>query len=1046
MSPPSLQTPLSKLLGIQYPIILAGMARTSGGPLAAALSNAGGLGVIGGLGYTPEQLQSIIDDLKSNLRDKNLPFGVDLALPQVGGSARKTNHDYTHGHLDELIEVTIKNGAKLFVSAVGVPPARTIKRLHEAGILIMNMVGHPKHAKKALDAGVDIVCAQGGEGGGHTGDIANSILIPAVVDVARKYKSPLTGEPAMVVAAGGIYNGRSLASSLMQGAQGVWVGTRFVASTEAGCSQMHKENVVTADFTDTGRTLVISGRPLRVRYNDYIKDWHEREDEIKKLTDAGIVPLAKDMDDGKDVDIPFLMGQVAGVIGDIKPAKEIVDDMVQEAVEMLRLGQTFIAGPSSKLEFAATDLKTVGNYTLGRLIGKGSFGKVYLASHKLSNGSRVVLKSAKKDDSNLAREIHHHRQFIHPHIARLYEVIVTEELVWLVLEYCPGDELYNYLLAKGALEPAKVQRIFTQLVGAVTYVHNKSCVHRDLKLENILLDKHENVKLVDFGFTREYEGKSNYLQTWCGTICYSAPEMLKGEKYAGEKVDVWSLGIILYALLVGELPFDDDDEIVTKTRILKEEPKYPENFPQQARELCQLLLSKRPILRPTLADILQNPWLSEHAPRQQEILKLQQPAPFSTELEKEVLHRMRAAGVDIDMVIENVLAQRCDSLAGWWALLRRLSAASSRLDKLAPTIREMDEEGLHSPSTPKSRGRTMNRSSLHGAPELPRLPEIGTSPTLTIDDKPLPPIDTHRGRKSHSTSRPPVPGKDIDRRRSRSSMLQVVSSNPDLLSPNGFVPKRRRKQPFINHLLSLRNWIKETSKRARSPGSKASGGHSPKFTESRSPDSKRRQNTTNRSSIATTPRTPQTHMAPRPRGSTHGSGSMRRLSASPAPLTPRSSYRRSSGGLRGRKSTSSSVSSIRSMPHHHHTHSKASSISSASLASPAGSVSGSHKPSKSPHNSIKVLPATPTSSSFPSNIRLVRSGFPPGLNESSAAFGNGNSIPPQSPGLVFAKRKRTPFKGPMINTSGNPPGKGEFIEEETVAPPMTPPKDKGVAL
>jgi serine/threonine protein kinase len=218
--------------------------------------------------------------------------------------------------------------------------------------------------------------------------------------------------------------------------------------------------------------------------------------------------------------------------------------------------------------------------------------------------------------------------------------------------------------------------------------------------------------------------------------------MLKGEKYAGEKVDVWSLGIILYALLVGELPFDDDDEMVTKAKILKEEPKYPDNFPPQAKELCQSLLAKRPILRPTLADILQNPWLSEHAPRQQETLKLQQPAPFSTELEKEVLHRMRAAGVDIDMVIENVLAQRCDALAGWWALLlekeerkakrrerkrkereaeakslRRLSAASSRLDKLAPTIRETDEEGLHSPTameTPKSRGRSVNRRSLHG--------------------------------------------------------------------------------------------------------------------------------------------------------------------------------------------------------------------------------------------------------------------------------------------------------------------------------------------
>jgi serine/threonine protein kinase len=393
-------------------------------------------------------------------------------------------------------------------------------------------------------------------------------------------------------------------------------------------------------------------------------------------------------------------------------------------------------------EFSSGELRTVGNYALGRLIGKGSFGKVYLATHKLTNGSKVVLKSAKKDDANLAREIHHHRQFLHPHIARLYEVIVTESLVWLVLEYCPGDELYNYLLDKGALEPAKVQKIFTQLVGAVSYVHNKSCVHRDLKLENILLDKYENVKLVDFGFTREYEGKSNYLQTWCGTICYSAPEMLKGEKYAGEKVDVWSLGIILFALLAGELPFDDDDETVTKTRILKEDPKYPDNFPPQAKELCQLLLSKRPLLRPTLADILQNPWLAEHAPRQQEILKLQQPAPFTTDLEKEVLQRMRSAGVDIDMVIENVLAQRCDSLAGWWALLlekeerkakrrerrrrekeaeakslRRLSAASSRLDKLAPTIKETDEEGLHSPllgDPPKSRGRALKRlSSAH---------------------------------------------------------------------------------------------------------------------------------------------------------------------------------------------------------------------------------------------------------------------------------------------------------------------------------------------
>jgi NAD(P)H-dependent flavin oxidoreductase YrpB (nitropropane dioxygenase family) len=350
MARPTLRTPLCDLLGIEYPILLAGMARTSSGPLAAAVSNAGGLGVIGGLGYTPKQMRDIIHEIKANLADKDLPFGVDLALPQVGGSARKTNHDYTHGQLDELISVVIEEKAKLFVSAVGVPPERVIKRLHEAGIFVMNMVGHPKHAHKALKAGVDIVCAQGGEGGGHTGNIATSILIPSVVDVARQYKSPLTGKTALVVAAGGVSNGRSLAAMLSYGAVGVWVGTRFVASKEAGCSQMHKESVVSAAFEDTVRTLVVSGRPLRVRMNDYIKSWEvDRPDEVRRLCDSGVVPLQKDMDDDKDVDVPFLMGQVAGIIDKIQPAKEIMEEMVAECVEVLRNQQTYIGGRSSRL-------------------------------------------------------------------------------------------------------------------------------------------------------------------------------------------------------------------------------------------------------------------------------------------------------------------------------------------------------------------------------------------------------------------------------------------------------------------------------------------------------------------------------------------------------------------------------------------------------------------------------------------------------------------------------------------------------------------------
>jgi NAD(P)H-dependent flavin oxidoreductase YrpB (nitropropane dioxygenase family) len=319
------------------------MARASGAPLAAAVSNAGGLGCIGGLGYTPAQLSEMLTELKSLLRDPNLPFGVDLALPQVGGSARKTNHDYTHGQLDELIEVVISHGAKLFISAVGVPPERTIRRLHEAGILVMNMVGAPKHAEKALALGVDIVCAQGGEGGGHTGDVPFAVLIPAVVDIVKKYKSPMTGQIPLVVAAGGVNDGRSLAASLMLGASGVWVGTRFVASEESGASQQHKEAVVSAGFDDTVRTLVVSGRPLRVLPNDYIRKWEERPDRISRLTQQGIVPMMHDIDEGQeDVDMPFLMGQVCAIVKDIKPARVIVEEMVQEAIDMLKKGHTYI--------------------------------------------------------------------------------------------------------------------------------------------------------------------------------------------------------------------------------------------------------------------------------------------------------------------------------------------------------------------------------------------------------------------------------------------------------------------------------------------------------------------------------------------------------------------------------------------------------------------------------------------------------------------------------------------------------------------------------
>ncbi|KAK4228137.1 Serine/threonine-protein kinase ppk16 [Podospora fimiseda] len=786
-------------------------------------------------------------------------------------------------------------------------------------------------------------------------------------------------------------------------------------------------------------------------------------------------------------------------------------------------------------EFSNKDLKSVGNYTLGRLIGKGSFGKVYLATHKLTNGSKVVLKSANKDDSNLAREIHHHRQFVHPHIARLYEVIVTESLVWLVLEYCPGDELYNYLLKHGKLPVDKVQKTFTQLVGAVCYVHQQNCVHRDLKLENILLDKNENVKLCDFGFTREYEGKANYLQTFCGTICYSAPEMLKGEKYAGEKVDVWSLGVILYALLCGELPFDDDDDNVTRTKILTQEPKYPDHIPPDALSLLKLLLSKRPLLRPTMPDILAHPFLAEHAPAQQEILKTERPAPFTTPLEKDTLHRMKSAGVDIDSVVDSVLSQRCDALGGWWTLLiekeikkaarrerkrrereaenrqsRRFSQASSRLNALA-TVEESQFVKLGEPPLPRTRGRSENRrSAQYSYPGLMIPASFGGNGNISLSPDGAPPTpidkDSIRSVSSSRHRRPLPPPKEgvLRSARSRGSTLHLVTTSDALDAVNsggsavqsGGVEKKVKRRPSRAILATWKNWthwlFEHTGGRHRGGNKNANDSGS---TSQSTPNLLSKQGSTkdgqggkSKDGSQPSPR-PQTSKYPAsgtnggvgggvqtaslPKGvvangysrsgtttSGHnpsGSGgpisptlhspvprmpSYKRQSLSPSPLTPRSTVRRSSGppvgfgGLRGRKSTSSSVSSVRSMhhpSHHQHSHSKASSTSSNNSVSTSVSKTPMQG-ARSPHHSVKVLPATPTAGGFPSNIRLVRDRTGPPLTIFSeglpSASGHGMQAP-SSPnpfsgggsmmggGVMFAKRKRNLFKGPMLSLSGN---------------------------
>ncbi|KAH9896849.1 Pkinase-domain-containing protein [Cubamyces lactineus] len=260
-------------------------------------------------------------------------------------------------------------------------------------------------------------------------------------------------------------------------------------------------------------------------------------------------------------------------------------------------------------ELSSQKIRVVGNYTLGRVIGEGTYGKVRMGVHRLT-GTRVAIKQIPKAMSAaLTREIHHHRQLHHPHVTQLYEVIATEANIWLVTELCSGGELFDYLAEKGRLSEEETRVLFGQLCLAVAYVHEKGIVHRDLKLENVLLDERCRVKLGDFGFTREFE-RGSLLETFCGTTGYAAPEMLMAKRYLGPEVDIWSLGVILYTLLTGTLPFDDDDESVMRDKVIKGEYDDPEWLSDESRDLIANILQVEPSKRLTIAQILTHPWFT----------------------------------------------------------------------------------------------------------------------------------------------------------------------------------------------------------------------------------------------------------------------------------------------------------------------------------------------------------------------------------------------------------------------------------------------------
>ncbi|TFK37078.1 hypothetical protein BDQ12DRAFT_705992 [Crucibulum laeve] len=260
-------------------------------------------------------------------------------------------------------------------------------------------------------------------------------------------------------------------------------------------------------------------------------------------------------------------------------------------------------------ELSSSKIRVVGNYTLGKVIGEGAYGKVRMGTHRLTS-TRVAIKQIPKAMSaSLTREIHHHRQLHHPNVTQMYEVIATESSIWIVTELCCGGELFDYLVEKGRLAEDETKVLFGQLCLAVAYLHENGIVHRDLKLENVLLDERCRVKLGDFGFTREFD-RGSFMETFCGTTGYASPEMLQGKKYQGPEVDVWSLGIILYCLLTGTLPFDDDNEDVMRAKIIQGDFEDPTWLSLESRDLIKGILQMDVTKRLMIPQILAHPWFT----------------------------------------------------------------------------------------------------------------------------------------------------------------------------------------------------------------------------------------------------------------------------------------------------------------------------------------------------------------------------------------------------------------------------------------------------
>ncbi|TSL34644.1 Serine/threonine-protein kinase MARK2 [Bagarius yarrelli] len=430
----------------------------------------------------------------------------------------------------------------------------------------------------------------------------------------------------------------------------------------------------------------------------------------------------------------------------------------------------------------------IGNYRLLKTIGKGNFAKVKLAKHVLTE-KEVAVKIIDKTQLNssslqkLFREVRIMKLLNHPNIVKLFEVIETDKTLYLVMEYASGGEVFDYLVAHGRMKEKEARAKFRQIVSAVQYCHQKCIVHRDLKAENLLLDADMNIKIADFGFSNEFT-VGNKLDTFCGSPPYAAPELFQGKKYDGPEVDVWSLGVILYTLVSGSLPFDGQNLKELRERVLRGKYRIPFYMSTDCENLLKKFLILNPAKRGSLEQqIMKDRWMNV-GHEEEELKPYIEPQPDYKDPKRTNI--MLQMGYTQEEIQDSLVKQKYDDIMATYLLLdyrnSELDESGNMLIKPRPGS---DLTNINAPSPPHKVQRSVSST------QKPRRPtDQGTYSKRSQGENKYTAEDSGRKGSNSSTKVPPSPNVPGDNKKSSTPSTNSILSTGTSHSRNSPLTER----------------------------------------------------------------------------------------------------------------------------------------------------------------------------------------------------------------------------------------------------------------